>query len=118
MTRIFILCALVGALVLSACSGPRRYEGVKFKVNLDSSPTGATLFVVPRSNWLQLAQPASEQDLERFRVKENGGVAPITDKLLVNYQHVLVGRLGDSSGQLEFIPTEHGQTVVVPLDQP
>ena len=118
MSRFLILFALLGTLALSACNGPTQYEGVKFKVDLDSRPTGATLFVVPRSNWLQLAEPAIDQDLERFRVKENGGVAPITDKLLVNYQHVLVGRLGDSSGQLEFIPTEHGQTVVVILDQP
>ncbi len=78
-------------------------------MSLDSKPTGAKLYLVPRQSWHGIAAPQVDQNLDRWLVKVNGGMAPVADYLVVDYQHVLVGRLGDASGELTFRPTHHGQ---------
>lgn len=110
--------AMAACLAASACIS-NKIEGQKFRTNLDSKPTGAELFVVPRTDWLELGgAPGSvpaKSSLAPYRVKDNAGVAPVKGYLVLNYEHVLVGLSGSASGTLEFKPTQHHQDFVVTI---
>lgn len=113
-TLIFALLALL----VCGCSTPKKYGAQMFVVNLDSDPPGATLYLLHRNDYLAYMESGMAQDLESHLVQEHGGVAPAEGVKLKNWQHVLVGKLGDATGTLDFKPTGHHQTFTVTIVQP
>ena len=121
-----LLFPLICLPLLGSCQSTKTYEGNRYKVSVDSSPTGGNLFIIKQKFWTRIAPDGGIPDqatLEQYdlavspRGKANVSPnrLPAVDLELPETDLILVVLHPDGQGLLKIAPTRDGESHLVRL---